>query len=178
MTPEEERTRQWVTRVVVGCNFCPFAARELKRNAVEWKVHDCRDRKACLATVLPACARLVAHPEIETTLLIFPHAVPSFEEYLDLTAGAQRLLKKGRYVGVFQLATFHPLYRFSDAPPDDPANYTNRSPFPILQLLREDSLTRVLEHYPDPEEIPRRNVAFARAQGLEAMRALRDGASG
>lgn len=110
---------------------------------------------------------------IETTLLIFPEAFGDFEEYLDLVELAEDLLTDHDYEGIYQVASFHPDYCFSGAAPDDPANYTNRSIFPMLHLLREDSITKVLETFPDAEGIPERNIAFAQNKGLKYMQLLR-----
>lgn len=111
---------------------------------------------------------------IETTLLIFPHQYADFESYLDLVDLSEALLEEQGYEGIYQVASFHPDYCFSGSEETDPANYTNRSPYPMLHLLREDSVTRVLEHYEDPEGIPERNIAFAKKKGLAAMKLLRE----
>ncbi len=111
--------------------------------------------------------------EIETTLIIFPNHFADFEEYLDLVDLAEALSVDQGYEGIYQIASFHPNYCFSDAEDDDPANYTNRSPYPMLHLLREDSITEALENFPDPEGIPARNIAFAKGKGLAYMKLLR-----
>jgi hypothetical protein len=111
--------------------------------------------------------------DIETTLIIFPDSFAGFEDYLDLVELAEELASDQDYDGIYQVASFHPDYCFADAPQDDPANYTNRSIYPMLHLLREESLTKALENFPDPEGIPDRNIDFAREKGLKYMQLLR-----
>jgi len=108
------------------------------------------------------------------TFLIFPGSFKQFDEYLDMVALAEKLVKQHGYEGIYQLASFHPLYLFADSSPDDPANYTNRSVYPMLHLLREESIDKALAHYDKPENIPVRNISFAREKGLVYMKMLRD----
>jgi hypothetical protein len=172
--PEEiiGQTNKWIKDVVIGCNFCPFAAREIKRSTVHYRVVSSSDRKICVQAFMEECKRLDTAPAIETTLVIFPAGFQKFESYLDLLGFAEKALKKSGYEGVYQVASFHPSYQFGGAPLHDPANYTNRSPYPMLQLLREEGVEKALAHYPDPEGIPERNIAFARQKGLAHMQAL------
>ncbi len=109
---------------------------------------------------------------IETTLLIFPNHFADFEDFLDLLALAEDLSAEQGYEGIYQIASFHPEYCFAGAGDKDPANYTNRSPYPMLHLLREESITKAVDHYIDPEGIPERNIAFAQEKGLKYMQLL------
>ncbi len=168
-----QQTRNWVRDVVVGCNFCPFAAREMNRGSIRYVVVRSEDLRSCIEALALECQQLDDDPAIETTLIIFPDAFQTFEDFLDLADLAEGFLHEAEYEGIYQVASFHPLYRFDDAPEDDPANYTNRSLYPTLHLLREASLERVLEHYPDPENIPQRNIEYARQRGLAHMELLR-----
>ena len=168
------QTKKWITDVVVGCNFCPFAARELKQNRVHYQVEFATELSICLESFLHECIRLDKDKEIETTLLIFPNAFHSFDEYLSLAELAEKLLRKKGYEGIYQVASFHPLYHFAGSNTDDAANYTNRSVYPMLHLLREESIEQALERYPDPEQIPDRNIRFAREKGTAYMKMLRD----
>jgi hypothetical protein len=120
------------------------------------------------------CRRLDSNHDIETTLLIMENAVPLFGDYLQLLDQAERMLKKNKYEGIYQLASFHPLYSFAGAPFDDPANYTNRSVYPMIQLLREESITVAVGKYAFPEKIPEKNIEYARSKGLMHMQLLRD----
>jgi hypothetical protein len=168
------QTKKWINDVVVGCNFCPFAAREVKGNSIYFQVEDGILLSDCLQSFQNECKRLDEQPAIETTLLIFPDAVPRFADYLDLLARAERSLKKNGYEGIYQVASFHPLYQFSGTAMNDAANYTNRSIYPMLHLLREERVTQALAHYPNPEQIPTRNIDFARAKGETYMKLLRE----
>ncbi|HEY4001661.1 MAG TPA: DUF1415 domain-containing protein [Candidatus Xenobia bacterium] len=169
-----ERTRKWIIDVVVACNFCPFAAREVARDSIHYEVEESPDSMVCLQAFHRECARLDDLQQVETTLLILPNAVPALDDYLDLVGEAEDLIEREGYEGVYQVASFHPLYRFADAPLDDPANYTNRSIYPMLHLLREDRVEAALLRHSHPEEIPPRNIEFARQKGLAWMEALRE----
>ena len=167
-----EQTRTWIRTVVVGSNFCPFAANELARNSIHYGV--CRDTRLedCLAVLIDECLRLDNHDQVETSLLAYPDAFNDFETYLGFVELAEDLLIEQGYEGIYQLASFHPDYRFADAAEDDPANYTNRSPYPMLHLLREASVELALENYSQAERIPQRNIETARSMGLEEMQQL------
>jgi hypothetical protein len=168
------QTKKWIVDVVIACNFCPFAAREIKRNSVYYGVVTETNLKKCLQLFVQEFHRLDDQPDIETSLLIFSKGFFSFDEYLVLLHEAERLLKRKGYEGIYQLASFHPNYRFAELSADDAANFTNRSPYPMLHLLREESIEKALEHYPDPEQIPERNIRFARDKGPVYMKMLRD----
>jgi hypothetical protein len=165
-------TKKWIEQVVIGFNFCPFAAKEFKNDTIHYHVETGADLEACLKQFFIECERLDSDESIETTLLILPNAVRDFRDYLDLVGMAEQLLAVHDYEGVYQVATFHPAYLFAGSDEDDAANYTNRSPFPIIQLLREESIEKALERFPDPDKIPERNIKFARNKGLEFMRKL------
>lgn len=169
-----EQTRKWITDVVIACNFCPFAAREVKRNSIHYQVETGAGLENGLTAFLQECKRLDEKPEIETSLLIFPDAFHAFDQYLDLVGLAEKLLKKKGYEGIYQVASFHPQYRFANAPVDDPANFTNRSVYPMLHLLREESIEKALKRYPEPDSIPQHNIFFARNKGMTYMKMLRD----
>jgi len=162
-------TRRWVEEVIVAHSFCPFASREVERQSIRYVVSPGSQVARALEVLIDECLQLDRDSSIETTLLIYPQGFEIFEDYLDFSALAEALLVEQGYEGVYQLATFHPDYRFADAPEDDPANYTNRSPYPVLHVLREASLEKAIETHPDPEGIPERNVSYARELGLRVM---------
>lgn len=168
------QTECWIREVVIKCNFCPFAAREVKRGSIRYSVTPQLTQKEALNALLDECKLLDADAEIETTLLIFSQGFKSFREYLQLVEKAETLIRKNGYEGVYQVASFHPDYFFAGAPMDDPANFTNRSVYPMLHLLREASIEKVLERYPEPERIPEANMRFAREKGTVYMKMLRD----
>ena len=162
-------TRQWVETFVVARNVCPFAGREVARDTIRYVILDAGDWEQALLTLVAECERLDETPAIETTLLVLTPGLEAFDDYLDFLEVAEALLADQGYEGTYQLASFHPEYRFADAEPEDPANFTNRSPFPMLHLLREAGLEQALAHYPDPEAIPERNIAALRDVGHEAL---------
>lgn len=164
-------TRSWLENIVIGYNICPFAKREFDRNSIRFEVETQTEIEACLLNLIAECERLDSDETIETTLLIYANAFGSFDDYLDFLELAQALLEAQNYEGVYQLASFHPQYCFEDSNDDDPANYTNRSPYPMLHLLRESSLERALVNYPNPETIPENNIHLTRRLGLQKMQA-------
>jgi hypothetical protein len=111
---------------------------------------------------------------IATTLLIFPNAFQEFDTYLQFVSFAEKLMQQKGYEGIYQLATFHPLYQFESSAPEDPANFTNRSIYPMLHLLREDQVRKAIQYYGNADEIPERNIQFAREKGEVYMKMLRD----
>ncbi|ERS87774.1 DUF1415 domain-containing protein [Halomonas sp. PBN3] len=164
-------TRQWVETFVVARNVCPFAGREVERDSIRYVAVDAAAWEPALLALLSECERLDATPAIETTLLVLTPGLEAFDDYLDFLGVAEALLADQGYEGTYQLASFHPDYVFADAEEADPANFTNRSPFPMLHLLREAGLERALSHYPDPETIPERNVAALREVGQAPLAA-------
>ncbi|HTF82635.1 MAG TPA: DUF1415 domain-containing protein [Cytophagales bacterium] len=168
------QTRKWILDVVVGLNLCPFAAKEVKSDRVRYVVLKESEPEVCLHALLEECELLDADASIETTLIIIPYAFEDFETYLDLVDYAEAILEQHDYEGIYQVASFHPEYRFADSDVDDPANYTNRSPYPMLHLLRESSIDIALTRYPDHEEIPERNISLTRQKGLAYMKMLRE----
>lgn len=165
-------TRCWIEKVVIGQNFCPFARYVFINELIEFSVKRPGSPLSALEQLTDALAKLQSTPSIETTLIIYPDFAAAWDEYLDYYDLAQRLLTEFNYEGVFQLASFHPDYCFQDATSDDAANYTNRSPFPILHILREASLTQQIEQYPDVDAIPDNNIKRARSIGADQLRLL------
>ncbi|MGC3875248.1 DUF1415 domain-containing protein [Halomonas sp. GXIMD04776] len=165
------RTRDWVERFVVTHDICPFARREMERGSIRYATTDAESFEPALLTLIDECRRLDDDPGIETTLLVLPQGVENFDDYLDLLGLAETLLGDQGYEGVYQLASFHPDYCFDGVEEDDPANYTNRSPYPMLHLLREASIERALSGFAHPERIPERNMALLREMGSERLAA-------
>lgn len=159
---------------MIGCRFCPFAAPVFQDDAIQYEVITDGATRKFLDTLLRSLRHLDTHPETETSLLIFPESLRHFQEYLNFLKRAEALLAAKGYEGKYQLASFHPDYVFANAAQDDAANYTNRSPYPMLHLLREKGIAKALVHFPAPEQIPEKNMAYARKMGLEYMRQLRE----
>ncbi len=172
------QTKKWIADVVVACHFCPFAAQVIKEQKVHYEVDTHIAVDGCMDAVLRELIRLDGDNNIETTFLIFPEAFARFDDFLDLVTLAEKLLKRKGYAGIYQLASFHPLYRFAGSTDSDAANYTNRSVYPMLHLLREASIDKALEHYKNPEDIPAANIAFAQGKGLSSMKTLRESCFG
>ena len=168
------QTKKWIEDVVVACHFCPFAAQVVRQQKVHYQVETATGSDACMDAVLREFIRLDNDADIETSFLIFPYTFIPFDDFLDLVALAEVLLNQNGYAGIYQLASFHPLYQFTGVPENDAANYTNRSLYPMLHVLREASLDKALEHYKNPENIPAANIDFARGKGLAFMGKLRD----
>ena len=180
MTQSIEQTKQdaisatqaWVQSVVVGLNFCPFAAKEVANKTIRYQTSGAQDLQSALELLAAECEGLDQDSEIETTLLIFTKGFVEFYPFLDLLDLANQLIDDRGYEGIYQLASFHPDYCFADVQSDDPSNFTNRSPFPMLHILREESLERVLEKTANPEKIPEKNIRLARELGTEKLQQL------
>jgi hypothetical protein len=167
-----EATENWVKRVVVGLNFCPFAKREVERQSIRYQLCLNTDAKTALQAAMDEVFLLDSDPAIETTLIVFTAFLDDFNDYLDFVDLATSLLEQSGYGGIYQLATFHPDYCFAGEDPEDASNYTNRSPYPTLHLLREASLERVLKTHSTADSIPTRNISFSTEMGTQAIQAL------
>jgi hypothetical protein len=167
----EARIRTWLAELVVGLNLCPFARPLLGADNLRIAVCDAADIASARRGFLRELDLLQgsSEQEIATTLLAFPAAFAVFETYLDFLDEAQGLLADAGLEGVVQLASFHPLYQFAGEPPGAASHYSNRSPYPLIHLLREDMLSRVLAEDSDPQEIPARNIATLEEIGVAAL---------
>jgi len=165
-------TQNWLKTVVIDLNFCPFAGREYERGSIDYVVLESSDTAGLLEALINNCIKLDQSSEIETSLLIIPNALNDFNDYLDFLAMANELLIQQGYEGVYQLASFHPDYLFEGVDADDASHYTNRSPYPMIHLLRETSLEKALAHYPNPESIPENNIKKTREMGVESLKLL------
>lgn len=165
------QTKKWLSTIVIAHKLCPFAKREYDNVSIYYDIIDAPDFESQLTQILAQCAALDKDPSKETTLLIFPTALSDFDDYLNVLEAANACLKDQGYEGIYQLASFHPKYRFEGTQDNDPSNYTNRSPYPMLHILREASLEAALSNYPNPENIPKRNVKLMQDLGLETVQA-------
>jgi uncharacterized protein len=165
-------TKNWIKQVVIDCNFCPFAAQVFLQNKIEYVWISDAEIEICMQQLLIEFKKLDNNTTVETTFLLLPSFNQSFIKFLNIIAAADALLISHDYEGVYQIASFHPLYQFEGADINDPANYTNKSPVAMLHILKETSIDTVLEKYKNPELIPERNIAFAQKKGLSFMQQL------
>jgi hypothetical protein len=164
--------RRWVESVVVDLNLCPFAGRELRQQRIRFMVTPATTEAQLLASLQAELEWLDAHPAIETTLLIHPLVLQDFADYNQFLETADELLNAMGVDGIYQLASFHPHYQFAGTAPADVENYTNRSPYPMLHLLRERSLERSIASYPGTQQIPLRNIALMKRLGIARLKQL------
>jgi hypothetical protein len=171
MTPIEA-TRIWLEKAVIGLNLCPFAKAVHVKEQIRWVQSDAQDSQALLADLMAELRALaVADPEaVDTTVLVHPQVLGDFAAYNDFLDTADAALVELELDGVLQIASLHPDYQFVGTETDDISNYSNRSPYPTLHLLREDSIARAVAAEPDAERIYERNIATLEALGHEGWK--------
>ena len=167
-----QSVRQWVETFVVGMNLCPFAKRELVKNRVRFVTTAATTAEQLLQVLQTELELLNADPSVETTLLIHPAVLQDFYDFNDFLDCADSLLVDMELEGIYQVASFHPDYQFGGTRSGDAENYTNRAPYPVLHLLREESLERVIADYPDVDDIPERNIELMNSLGQDKLQAL------
>jgi len=167
-------TRRWLEKSVIGLNLCPFAENPYRGNRVRFYVSEQRSAVGLLEELRAELLALAAaDPQAqETTLLIHPWVLADFIEYNDFLEACDAAVGELNLEGELQVASFHPRYQFAGSQPDDIENYTNRSPFPMLHILREASVERAIAAVGDTEEIYRRNIRTLRALGHEGWQRL------
>jgi uncharacterized protein len=169
-----QQTRHWLEKAVIGLNLCPFAKAVYVKNQVRLVVSKARHTDDLLEELDRELDLLVATPtaEIDTTLLIHPTLFEDFLDFNDFLEIAEDVIDQHELDGVIQLASFHPKFQFDGTEPDDISNYTNRAPFAILHLLREDSVERAVEAFPQAETIFEANIATLEKLGLDGWKKL------
>jgi hypothetical protein len=170
------RTVAWLENAVIGLNLCPFAKAVHVRGQIRYVVSEATGEKELLRDLKRelTALQLASAAETDTTLLIHPRALRDFFAYSGFLRKADAALEELELDGTLQIASFHPDYCFADAATDDPANFSNRSPYPMLHLLREESIDRAVKAFPDSSKIYERNVETLRALPSEQRRALFD----
>ena len=165
---------QWLDEVVIGLNLCPFAAKPQREKRVRIAISHATDEEALLNDLQAELERLSDTPatELETTLLAIPDMLEDFADYNDFLDAVDLWVEQFGWEGELQVASFHPQYQFADTEAGDPGNLTNRSPWPLLHIIREESLEKAIEHYPDVDAIPERNIARMKALGPEERKRL------
>ncbi len=170
----ERAIRRWLERAVIGLNLCPFAKSVYLKQQVRIVVSDASTARALLEQLGEELALLRDTPaeQVDTTLLVHPQVLQDFLDYNDFLDDADALVEVLALDGVLQVASFHPHYQFAGTEPDDAENLTNRAPYPILHILREDSVARAVEAYPEPDRIIERNIATMQKLGADGFRKL------
>jgi hypothetical protein len=168
----EQQVRQWLEQVVIGLNLCPFAGLPYRNGQVRISVSQATTEDALLADLERELAQIDQTPasKLETTLLVVAGMLADFDAYNEFLTPVDALLRQEDCEGKYQVATFHPHYRFRGTRDDDPGNFTNRSPWPILHIIREASITQALSDYPDAEAIPERNISKMQSLTLPEIR--------
>lgn len=167
-----EETRLWVEKMVIGLNLCPFAKRELVKNRIRFRVSQATREEALIEDLEQELVSLTENRDIETTLLIHPDVLTDFFDYNQFLPWANRLLGQLAMKGLFQIASFHPGYCFAYSEDDAISNFTNRSPYPMLHIIREDSLAEAVANYAEADKIPDRNCELLEAMGDDAVKKL------
>jgi hypothetical protein len=168
------RTRHWLEKAVIGLDLCPFAKPVYTKDQIRYTVSAAETPEGLLAELIDELQALAAADPgaIETTLLIHPAVLTDFLDYNDFLGVADAALEDLGLTGILQIASFHPRYRFAGTAPDGIENYTNRSPYPMLHLLREASVERAVAAFPDAAAIYEKNIATLRRLGLAGWRRL------
>ena len=153
-------TKTWLERAVIGLNLCPFAKSVYAKNQIRYVLSEAKTVEALIEQLLLELNHLAnaSADEIDTTLIIHPHVLNDFLDYNDFLEVADGAVEELGLTGEIQVASFHPRYQFADTEPDDITNYTNRSPYPTLHLLREASVTRAVAAFPEAAEIFEKNM--------------------
>lgn len=170
-------TRRWIDKVVIGLNLCPFARAPQHQGLIRYVVSNALDHEALTRDLQSELQYLAEVPlsEVETTILIHPHVLQNFMDYNFFLQETDYVLKNMQLEGVIQIASMHPEYQFAGTDSEDAENFTNRSPYPLLHLIREESLDSALSSYKNPERIPERNIRIMEKYGTNKMQLILNG---
>lgn len=169
------KTQIWLEKAVIGLNLCPFAKAVHVKKLIRYVVTPAKTEEELLQILIKELQYLVqtSPEEVDTTLIIHPEIFHDFLDYNEFLAVADGAVQSVDLEGVIQIASFHPKYQFAGTAPEDVTNYTNRSPYPMLHLLRESSVTKVLETFQNPEAIPEKNIETLNDLGIEGWKKLK-----
>ena len=156
----EKRIDRWVRQFVVALEICPFAQHVIDNESVRYKVSTATSELDLMADLEAELHLLQDNPDLSTSLLITSSLLKEFNDYLDFLETAEQLLQDSHLAGVFQLASFHPNYQFEDTAPDALENFSNRSPYPVIHILRESQVDLAVSSYGDTSAIPTRNISL------------------
>lgn len=176
INPQEviAETQSWLLKAVIGLNLCPFAKAVHVKNQIRYQVSQATTEEQLLRDLITELRFLeTADPaQVDTTLLIHPEVLGDFMDYNQFLETADAALIELKLEGVIQIASFHPRYQFAGTDADDIGNYTNRSPYQALHLLREESVTRAVDSYADVDSIPEKNIETMQKLGLSGWKKL------
>jgi hypothetical protein len=162
-------TQHWIDDVVIGLELCPFAKRSVDDGRLRIHVSGATS-PAELLVALESELAIVKSAELDSSLIVHPNVLTDFLDFNDFLSAAEAAIIQESLAGEIQIASFHPDYRFEGTAPDAIENYTNRSPYPMLHLLREDAVSLAVESHPDPHRIPARNIARLEQLGWDELR--------
>ena len=173
----KKQIKNWVKEFIIGLNLCPFAKKPWQLGRVKIKIVESAIEEELTRVLLEELSALVnaKRNDLETTLLVSLNLFSTFEDFLVYLNWTEDLLKEIKVEGLIQVVGFHPDYYFEGVSKEDYGNFTNRSPYPVLHLIREESIDEAVRSYPDVEEIPKRNVELLRKMKLEDLKKYVDG---
>ncbi|MBT8448191.1 MAG: DUF1415 domain-containing protein [Gammaproteobacteria bacterium] len=164
------QSRRWVEGFIQKRNICPFATKVITEQQLAYRCFDNNDVEYCLTEIFVLLRKMQEQASPETMLIILPAWQEDFDGFLEVCEIARELLAAHELQNEFQFATFHPKYLFQNEAPDSPSHYTNRSPWPMLHIIRQSSISNALRHYPDPESIPDKNIKTMHRLGSDYLR--------
>lgn len=167
----KKRIEDWLETFIIGLNLCPFAKQPWQAGRVKIVVVESDKENDLTKTLLKEILNLVEinKDTLETSLIVHPDLLQDFDDFVAYCEWTEELIVKSGVEGLVQIVGFHPDYYFEGSEKDDKANFTNRSPYPILHLIRGESVEEAIEYYPDIEEIPKRNIELLRKMDLEEL---------
>jgi hypothetical protein len=170
------QTQAWIKKAVIGLNLCPFAQAVYVKNQIRFVVSSADNVEALLAEVkIELKGLLKIDPQItDTTLIVHPHVLNIFSDFNEFLGVLDQVLIDMNFSGDLQIASFHPFYQFEGTKPEDISNYTNRSPFPIIQILRETSIENALKDFEEPDNIFKANIEKLQNLGIAGWKKLID----
>lgn len=172
-TDVESTVRKWLENMVIGLNLCPFAKSVYIKNQVRIVVYEGTEDEllGCVEKELHYLQQ-TPETEVDTTLIVVPYLLQDYYDFNDFLLYTDALVEEMGLEGEIQIADFHPEYQFAGTQKDDVENYTNRSPYPILHLLRESSIDRAVQQFPDAAEIFKRNISKMQELGIDKLKDL------
>jgi len=172
-----KKTKNWIEQMVIGLNLCPFAAKPYEADLISIEICGSTDETDWIHFFIDQCNQFINRPstDISSIVIVYPLGMENFETYLDIYSTFEDMLHNSGLDEVVQLASFHPKYTFAGTKEEDVTNYTNRSPHPIVQLLRVDEVERAIEYYGDTSEIFTKNIAKMKELGIERVKTIIEG---